>query len=72
MDVEKLRALEHVAWKLSSYLADLLEVTTISDLIIPDQHNTREEYIEHLGNMIGHYRMEVGRTYNAIDEWRDI
>ena len=71
MDAKKLSALENAAWKLSSYLADLVEVETVPNLIIPEQHATREDYIIHLGNMIGHYRMEVGRTYNAIDEWQD-
>lgn len=72
MDTKKLGALERASYALSGYVADLTEVVGEPDLIIPPGFTTRDEYIIHLGNMIGVYRQEVGNAYNAIDEWQNI
>lgn len=72
MDAEKLRNLENASYKFASYVADLVEVESVSDLIIPADFSSRQQYIDHLGNMIGAYRMEIGMAYNDIAEWQNI
>jgi hypothetical protein len=33
---------------------------------------SHQEFVEHLGNLAGCYRMDIGRLYNSVDEWQDI
>lgn len=72
MDVEKLKTLEDHAWKLSAYLADLMELETVADLNIPEEFGTREAYREHLANMVGAHMTLLRPAYNAIAEWQNV
>lgn len=72
MDVEKLKRLEDAAYRLAGYVAELMELETTPDIIIPERFDDRDDYRTHLGNMIGSYRVVLGLAYNAIDEWQNV
>jgi hypothetical protein len=72
MNIEKLRTLEEHAYQLSSWTCALVELETVPDLNIPDGFESKKEYREHIGNMIGAHRILLGVAYNNIDEWQDV
>lgn len=72
MNIEKLTALEDHAYKMSGYIADLVELELNPDLNIPAGFADRREYQLHLGNMIGSHRILLGNAYNAIEEWQNV
>ncbi len=72
MDIKALRELEESAYQLSYYVMSLIDLETGKVTNTSDHFESEHEYHLHLGNIAGHYRMEVGRLYNAIAEWQDI
>jgi hypothetical protein len=70
VDLNKLKALEMNANALSGYLADLVELETTPDLIIPAQHIDRDDYRTHLTNMVDIYGRAVDAAYRQIGELR--
>lgn len=72
MDIDRLKTLEDHAYKMSGYLADLVELETVPDLRIPIGFESREEYRLHLGNMIGSHHILLGEAYNNIAEWQNV
>jgi len=71
MNIDLVRHLNEVAHALSSWVETLEYFTENANASWPREYGTREEFIQHVGNMIGGYSMEFDRAYNAIPEWMD-
>lgn len=72
MNLAKVQKLNAAAHSLDSWV-ETLTFYVENPTAMPNRQATnfssREEFIAHIGCMIGHYQDELNAAYNEIDEW---